>query len=129
MQRLDGRLVLSPTDLTKHQECRHLTRLDLAVADGALAAPVEGADEQLELIFRLGLEHEARYLASLRAQGLSIVEIETRFDDRRRAEAETVAAMRAGADVVYQATFFDGAVVGFADFVVPPVLASTGGVA
>ncbi|MDQ1662245.1 MAG: hypothetical protein QOJ68_2225, partial [Blastococcus sp.] len=116
MQRLDGRLVLSPTDLTKHQECRHLTRLDLAVADGALAKPVEGEDEQLELIFRLGLEHEARYLESLRAQGLSIVEIPTRFDDRGRAEAETVEAMRAGADVIYQATFFDGVWGGQADF-------------
>ena len=34
MQRLDGQLVLSPTDLTHHQECAHLTRLDLGVADG-----------------------------------------------------------------------------------------------
>ena len=34
MQRLDGQLVMSPTDLTHHQECRHLTRLDLGVAAG-----------------------------------------------------------------------------------------------
>ncbi|SOE03499.1 hypothetical protein [Blastococcus haudaquaticus] len=39
MQRLDGRLVLSPTDLTAHQECAHLTRLDLGVAAGERAAP------------------------------------------------------------------------------------------
>ena len=39
MQRLDGQLVLSPTDLTHHQECAHLTRLDLGVAAGEWAAP------------------------------------------------------------------------------------------
>ena len=45
MQRLDGQLVLSPTDLTHHQECAHLTRLDLGVATGEWAAPdVETSD-------------------------------------------------------------------------------------
>ena len=39
MQRLDGQLVLSPTDLTHHQECAHLTRLDLGVAAGEWAGP------------------------------------------------------------------------------------------
>ena len=34
MQRLDGQLVLSPTDLTHQKECAHLTRLDLGVAAG-----------------------------------------------------------------------------------------------
>jgi predicted RecB family nuclease len=118
MQRLDGDLVLSPTDLTKHQECRHLTRLDLEVADGALSAPEGEVDEQLQLIFDLGMAHEAAYLQSLRAQGLSIVEIAggSGVDGRRRAEAETVEAMRSGVDVVYQGTFFDGAWGGQADF-------------
>jgi predicted RecB family nuclease len=118
MQILDGQLVLSPTDLTKHQECRHLTRLDLAVADGLLAKPMQTVSEELELIFRLGLAHEERYLESLRAEGLSIVEIATRHgaDGRRQAEAETLDAMRRGVDVVYQATFFNGAWGGQADF-------------
>ena len=45
-------------------------------------------------------------------------EIETVFDaeGRRRAEAQTVEAMRRGVDVVYQGTFFDGAWGGQADF-------------
>ena len=118
MQRLDGRLVLSPTDLTHHQECAHLTRLDLGVAAGEWAAPVEVASPELDLIFERGLEHEKKYLESLRAEGKSIVEIDTVFDaeGRRRAEAATVEAMRSGADVVYQGTFFDGAWGGQADF-------------
>ena len=62
MQRLDGQLVLSPTDVTHHQECAHLTRLDLGVAVGDWAAPVEVASPELDLIFERGLEHEKKYL-------------------------------------------------------------------
>ena len=29
MQRIDGQLLLSPTDLTKHLACAHVTTLDL----------------------------------------------------------------------------------------------------
>ena len=34
MHRIDGQLVLSPTDLTKHLACAHVTTLDLAALDG-----------------------------------------------------------------------------------------------
>jgi len=42
--RIDGRLVLSLTDLTHHQELRHLTALDLSVAAGTRTAPVVAVD-------------------------------------------------------------------------------------
>src|SRR3954462_2243981 len=118
MQRLDGRLVLSPTDLTHHQECAHLTRLDLGVAAGEWAAPDVEVSEELQLVFDRGLDHEKKYLASLKAAGKTVVEIATAFDfdGRRRAEEETVEAMRRGVDVVYQGTFFDGAWGGRAGF-------------
>ena len=56
MQRLDGQLVLSPTDLTHHQECRHLTWLDLGVAAGEWAAPDVEVSEELQLVFDRGLD-------------------------------------------------------------------------
>ena len=61
MQRLDGQLVLSPTDLTHHQECRHLTPLDLGVADGGVggAGRRRGATE-LQLVFDRGIAPRAR---------------------------------------------------------------------
>ncbi len=130
MHLLDGRLVLSPTDLTRHQECRHLTVLDLQVAHGQLPKPAEGLDDELQLIFERGLAHEHAYLAHLEARGLTIERIETDFsaEGRRAAEAATVSAMRAGVDVVYQATFFDGVWVGQADFLLkvarPPASAT-----
>ena len=100
MQRLDGQLVLSPTDLTQHQECRHLTFLDLGVATGRWAAPDGETSEELQFVFDRGLEHEKKYLASLVAAGKTVAEIETAFDaaGRRRAEAQTVEAMRRGVD-------------------------------
>ncbi|UOY01868.1 TM0106 family RecB-like putative nuclease [Blastococcus sp. PRF04-17] len=118
MQRLDGRLALSPTDLTHHQECRHLTRLDLGVAAGEWSAPDAETSEELQFVFDRGLEHEKKYLATLAAEGRSIVEIPggSGADGRRRAEEQTVEAMRRGVDVVYQGTFFDGAWGGQADF-------------
>ncbi|WP_116450204.1 TM0106 family RecB-like putative nuclease [Blastococcus litoris] len=118
MQRLDGRLVLSPTDLTAHQECRHLTRLDLGVAAGEWAAPDVETTEELRFVFDRGMAHERKYLDSLKAEGRTVAEIATVFDAevRRRAEVETVEAMRRGFDVVYQGTFFDGAWGGQADF-------------
>ena len=66
MQRLDGQLVLSPTDLTHHQECRHLTWLDLGVATGEWAAPDVEVSEALQLVFDRGLDHEKKYLESLK---------------------------------------------------------------
>ena len=54
--------------------CEHLTTLSLEHARGAIERP-EVENEQAELIFRKGLEHEHAYLESLRAQGLTVLEI------------------------------------------------------
>jgi predicted RecB family nuclease len=109
--RVDGRLVLSPSDLTRHQECHHLTALNLQVADRRLDPPVEGASDQTVLVADLGIAHELRYLESLEEQGLDVVRLQG-----RRSEAATLEAMRAGVDVVHQATLFDGTWGGQADF-------------
>jgi predicted RecB family nuclease len=110
----DVDLVLSPTDLTKHLACRHLTTLDLQALEGSLAPPVQ-VDEALELIFRLGMEHEAAYLERLSRDGHNIVEIPDSEDLATRVRL-TNEAMRAGADVIYQATFYDNSSRGHADF-------------
>ena len=120
MQRIEGQLLLSPTDLTKHLACAHVTTLDLLALDGRGGGSLGATapDDALQLVFRKGTEHESAYLQRLRSAGLSVAEIATRFDleGRRQAEAETLAAMREGVDVVYQATFFDGRWGGQADF-------------
>ena len=74
MQRVAGQWVLSPTDLTKHVACSHITTLDAAVARSMLRAPGV-QDDELDLIVALGVTHEERYLESLRAQGRTVVDI------------------------------------------------------
>ncbi len=116
MQLLNGRLVLSPSDLNDYVECPHLTGLSLDVARGARSRP-HVPSEQNELLRRKGQEHEAAYLARLRQEGREIVEIVTPdpWDFEAGARA-TVEAMRAGVEIIYQATFVDGDWRGRADF-------------
>ncbi|HEX7536395.1 MAG TPA: TM0106 family RecB-like putative nuclease [Dermatophilaceae bacterium] len=118
MQRIEGHLVLSPTDLTKHLACPHVTTLDLAALDDPGRGGAKTADDALNLVFSKGMDHERAYLERLGQAGLGIVEIPTRYDVAGRVEAEqqTLAAMRTGADVIYQATFYDGQWGGQADF-------------
>ncbi|MEA2565224.1 MAG: hypothetical protein QOD49_401, partial [Actinomycetota bacterium] len=119
MHLIDGTLVLSATDLTGFLACEHLTELDRAVAEGRIPAAVCDDDPELELLRRRGEAHELGHLDSLRAEGRTVVEIprgRSTLDGLREWEALTVAAMREGAGVIFQAAFFDGRWHGRADF-------------
>jgi hypothetical protein len=97
MQLLNGRLVLSPSDLNDYVECPHLTGLSLEVARGARPRP-HLPSEQNELLRRKGQEHEAAYLARLSHEGREVVEIVTPDPwDFEAGALATVEAMRAGA--------------------------------
>ncbi|WP_052091325.1 TM0106 family RecB-like putative nuclease [Modestobacter caceresii] len=119
MYESDGALVVSASDLTGFIECEHLTRLSLEVARGSRSRP-PAVDPMTELVAAHGMAHEERHVQRLGDRGLSVVEVTGPSGKDaaglRRAQDETLAAMRAGADVVYQATFFDGTWRGHADF-------------
>lgn len=113
-------MVLSATDLVGHLECEHLTQLERLAALGELKRPHRD-DPALDLLSKLGDEHERQHLERYRGLGLQIVVIEERdmtADGLALAEADTLQAMRDGADVIYQATFFDGRWTGRADFLI-----------
>jgi predicted RecB family nuclease len=118
MQLRDGQLILSPSDLNAFLECEHLAALELAVARAQIDRP-SADNRQAELIRRKGEEHEAAYLAALRAEGRDVLTIERGDDawDLERAARTTERAMRDGAEVIYQAAFVDpDGWRGFADF-------------
>ncbi len=119
MQLIEGTLIVSATDLVGYLNCDHLATLELGRTEGRWEKPVR-FDPEIELMQERGVAHEQAYLERLRAEGRSIHEIDTAElrtpDQLRAAEAETLAAMRAGRDVIYQATFFDGRWRGHADF-------------
>ncbi|MGZ8515499.1 MAG: TM0106 family RecB-like putative nuclease, partial [Candidatus Limnocylindrales bacterium] len=121
MDRIDGKPVYSATDLVAYLACEHLTQLERAALAELVERPIRN-DPELDVIRRRGFEHEARFLADLRAVGRDPVTIELdgsaadRGEELRAAASRTIEAMAAGADVIYQATFFNGTFRGHADF-------------
>jgi len=120
MQLIDGAPVFSATDLVGYLACEHLTAMEAAFLHGDLERPHRN-DRELEIIRKRGYAHEARYLDELRGRGLRVVTIERDDEEERGARIrrqadETEAAMADGADVIFQATFFDGRWLGYADF-------------
>ncbi len=121
MQWIDGRPVYAATDLVAYLACEHLTALERAAMAGLVDRPMRD-DPELDVIRKRGFEHEQRYLAELEADGREVARIdldgsiEDRGEQLREAARATIAAMAAGVDVVYQASFFDGTWRGHADF-------------
>ncbi len=116
----DGTVVVSATDLVGYLECGHLTALELGRLDHLWEKPHQRQDPEVVLLQERGEAHELAYLARLQAEGKT-VHVGTKDglttpDLLRAAEADTIAAMRQGVDVVYQATLFDGRWRGHADF-------------
>jgi hypothetical protein len=74
MRATNGHIALSPSDLTAYLACEHLSTLSLKVARSELAKP-ELENDQAELVFRKGREHEAAYLQRLKDEGKTVREI------------------------------------------------------
>lgn len=113
MQRRDAMTLYSASDLVNFLGCTHATVLDLVQLDHPVKLPPD--DEQTQLLQEKGLDHERAYLERLRAEGRIIVEINGDADVDEKA-ARTRAAMRDGADVIYQGAFRDGPWQGYSDF-------------
>ena len=118
MQRIGSRLFFSPSDLNHFVECEHLTTLGLLAVEGIEIE--QEIDPQAEIIRAKGCEHEQACLARLRAEGRHVAEVaDTAVPgtiDWERDAARTIAAMRDGADVIYQGVFVDASWRGVADF-------------
>ena len=123
MHTVDGRPVVAASDLVGFLACEHLTNLERAALVDLVKRP-DRDDPELDVIARRGLEHEQRYLRTLRdVERRTVAHIATASMDGelqsealRRAADETLAALNRGDDVIYQATFFDGRWRGHADF-------------
>ena len=107
----DQDLTLAASDLSAHLGCHHLTHLNLCAAKGERTRPYYD-DPTLQLLREKGIEHEAQYLAHLRARSLSVTEL----PEHTASAADALAAMRTGVDVICQATLEDGRFRGRADF-------------
>jgi predicted RecB family nuclease len=120
-RRASGSLPLSATELSGFSECAHHTFLNLAVARGERRRPGENEIERL-LLERRGHAHEARILQHYQALGHDVVKLSPApardVEARARAAEATLAAMRAGAGLIYQATLVVGDWTGRPDFLI-----------
>ncbi|MBA3346347.1 MAG: helicase, partial [Gemmatimonadales bacterium] len=119
----DGTFRYSPRDLVAYLEgdfaawCERM-HAERARARGAGAAELEWVtpdegDAEMELAARKGDEHEQRYLDRVRQREPAIVEID-RADPE--GQARTLAAMKSGAPVIYQAHLVSDDWHGYPDF-------------
>jgi predicted RecB family nuclease len=107
--------MFSPSAIADFLACQHLTELNRELRDGEIEKPHYYPDLGLALLRKLGLEHEQKFLGRLQEEGKNVVAIP---DDLSRSEGarRTVEAMKAGADVIYQASFLTSEWYGRADF-------------
>jgi predicted RecB family nuclease len=104
--RMSGSTVeLSASDLSGFLSCVHLTALDLAVARGARKPPT-WTDPVLIALRERGLEHERGYVEKLRAQGLSVTDLDGIVGED--AVARSIGAIRTGADIICQPALRNG---------------------
>lgn len=122
-------LVFSASDLVAASECEYRTLRILDEKLGRAPKAEFPADEMQVRAGELGDRHEQTVLASLVARygewdasrGAGVYTLERGPNlrgDLQARHAETELALRSGADVVFQATFFDGEFLGYADFLV-----------
>ncbi|MBL8267668.1 TM0106 family RecB-like putative nuclease [Steroidobacter sp.] len=122
MLNLGHAIQLSASDLVGYLSCHHLTHLDWQVATGALPKP-KVWDPSLEVLWERGAAHERAYVEHLRERGLKVVEIEGVGVNPLQVE-QTMAAMRAGAEVVVQGAFLHGVWSGRTDVLIRVPVAS-----
>lgn len=101
MDNKNGAIQFSASDLIGHLACGHLTGLNLEVARDLRPAPTNTWDPGLKLLRERGLAHEHEYIRHLQDKGREVTTIPgVGFDDTT--VAATVAAMRAGRDIIVQ---------------------------
>src|ERR1700687_2127767 len=109
--------MFSATDIASFLACRHTATLARAESKDEITKPFF-KNQTIDLLRKLGLEHEQRYLRELSDKdgfAVSQIDINARWED---AVAATVRAMHQSVDAVYQAMFLDGAWGGRSDFLV-----------
>ena len=87
MRHEDSAFVLSATDLAAFLACRHRTALDMGAATGAVQKPPYRHDSLLELLWQRGIDHEKRYVESLRADGRTVTDLRDAGDANARVAA------------------------------------------
>lgn len=114
MKYSSNHIIYSPSNLSSHSSCIHLTQLNKQHARGEIADPELYTNRVLQMLKEKGIEFEENHLKELKEQGKSVTEISI---EDPHAEKKTIKAMETGVDVIYQARLMEGGKwSGWADF-------------
>ncbi|UJB73154.1 TM0106 family RecB-like putative nuclease (plasmid) [Acaryochloris sp. 'Moss Beach'] len=114
MQRSPTGPVYSPQDLIQFLTSDFACWMDRFALEHPESPPPEHEpDEMLQALVQLGQAHEQKFLTELLEQGANVFQVKDRtsFD-------ETLAAMKAGHDYIYQAALKHENFIGYPDFLV-----------
>ena len=129
MRILDNRLVFSPSDLSGFLSSPFASWMDRFVREFPDEAPAADVDDALlNVLAKRGLGHEASFEQRFRDAGLDVVNIDEQAsleseslspgEDVARRRSLTVEAIKAGIDIIAQATLVGDRFAGVADFLV-----------
>lgn len=113
MKLIGTSFALTASDLVAYLDCRHLTTLDRAVAEGSMERP-HVWDPLLKVLADRGAAHEKSYIEHLTANGFDVARVEG-IEVTNKAVAETTDAMRKGAQVIVQGALAHDGWVGRSD--------------
>lgn len=114
MKNKNNHILYSPSDLSSHSNCKHLTQLNKQHARGEIEDPEVFTNRVVIMLQERGMEFEAKHLQQLKDDGMEVIEIS---NEDPHAEKKTIEAMASGADVIYQARLKEeGKWSGWADF-------------
>jgi predicted RecB family nuclease len=114
MQKIDGKLKFSPSDLITFMDSKFDSWMDRWKVEFPAEVKADEPDESHALLQKLGNRHEDNFLEKLKAEGVDVAEIAVASTEV--AELETIKAMRNGRKVIYQGVLSSGSFSGRTDF-------------
>ena len=114
MQKIDGKLKFSPSDLITFMDSKFDSWMDRWKVEFPDEVKADEPDESHALLQKLGNRHEDNFLQKLKAENVDVAEIAVASSEI--AELETIKAMRDGRQVIYQGVLSFGSFSGRTDF-------------
>lgn len=114
MQKINERLILSPSDLTRFLDSTFVTWMDRFHLEFPGVVEPDAEDETNKILQQKGIHHERVFLQKLLSENRDVYDVSSEPDKF----TATIEAMKEGREVIYQGALRDGQFLGYADFLV-----------
>ena len=120
MRKIHDQWVISPQDIIAELECNHRLHLEWSVINKLLPPADKENSPELELLAEQGQIHESNIAEQFKLSGtfIDIGKPSFTFEALTATHQRTMKAIAEGVETIYQAAFFNGSFMGFADFLV-----------